>query len=109
MHYENKISYGGTYCFDAYTGEILWKETDSASSPQNMVHHEGIIYTVGRGKGRLFAFDVETGEHFWREFPPNRRSDSRAVFYNEIDLDPETGYIYADDRFFVMAIKAIER
>ena len=40
-----------TYCFDAYTGSICWKETDSASSPQNMVHHNGIIYTAGRGNG----------------------------------------------------------
>ena len=98
-----------TYCFDAYTGEELWKETDSASSPQNMVHHEGIIYTVGRGDGKIFAFDLETGEHYWREYPPNRKSDSRAGFYNEIALDPETGYIYADDRFFVLCIKPYER
>ena len=98
-----------TYCFDAYTGEELWKETDSASSPQNMVHHEGIIYTVGGGNGKLFAFDLETGEHYWREYPPNRKKDSRALFSNEIALDPETGYIYADDRFFVLCIKPYER
>ena len=74
-----------------------------------MVHHQGIIYTVGRGEGRLFAFDLETGEHYWREHPPNRRSDSRAGFFNEIALDPETGYIYADDSFFVLCIKPYER
>ena len=49
-----------TYCFDAFTGEQLWKETDSASSPQNMVHHNGIVYTVSKGRGKLFAFDLET-------------------------------------------------
>lgn len=98
-----------TYCFDAFTGQILWKETDSASSPQNMVHHNGVIYTVGNGDGKLFAFDLETGEHYWRAFPPNRRSDSRASFSNEIDLDPETGYIYLDDRFFVLCIEPYER
>ena len=74
-----------------------------------MVHHKGIIYTVGQGNGKLFAFDLETGEHYWREHPPNRRSDSRAGFYNKIALDPETGYIYADDRFFVLCIKPYER
>ena len=98
-----------TYCFDAYTGEQLWKETDSASSPQNMIHHNGIIYVVSEGRGQLMAFDLETGEHYWREYPPNRRSDSRAGFFNEIAIDPETGYIYADDRFFVLCIKPYER
>ncbi|MEM1120256.1 MAG: PQQ-binding-like beta-propeller repeat protein [Bacteroidota bacterium] len=98
-----------TYCFDAYSGNILWKETDSASSPQNMVHYDGIIYTASKGRGRLFAFDLDTGEHYWKEYPPNRRNDSRAGFYNDIALDPETGYIYADDRFFVMCIKPYER
>ena len=98
-----------TYCFDAFTGKQLWKKTDSASSPQNMVHHKGIIYTVGQGNGKLFAIDLETGEHYWRENPPNYRRDSRAGFFNEIALDPETGYIYADDRFFVLCIKPYER
>ena len=50
-----------TYCFDAYTGEELWKETDSASSPQNMVHHESIIYTVGRGDGKILLLIWKRG------------------------------------------------
>ncbi|MEM6320658.1 MAG: PQQ-binding-like beta-propeller repeat protein [Bacteroidota bacterium] len=98
-----------TYCFDAYTGEEIWKETDSASSPQNMVHYDGVVYCASRGRGRLFAFDVETGKHFWREHPPNHALDDRASFTNRIDLDPETGYIYLDDGFFVMCIEPYER
>jgi outer membrane protein assembly factor BamB len=98
-----------TYCFNAYTGEELWKKTNSASSPKNMVHHKGIIYTVGRGEGRLFAIDIETGEHLWRERPPNHYLDSRATFSNRVTLDPDSEYLYLDDGFFLLCIKLIER
>jgi len=98
-----------TYCFDAFTGEEIWKETDSASSPKNMLHHNEIIYCTSRGRGKLFAFDVNTGEHFWRESSPNFEKDDRAIFDTNIAIDPELGYLYASDRFFIMAIKLIER
>ncbi len=98
-----------TYCFDAKTGRQFWKENDSVSSPRKMVHHKGIIYVTELGSGRLFAFDLETGEHFWREHPPNLHEYPDAGFQSDIAIDPETGYIYANDNYFVMCIKPYER
>lgn len=98
-----------TFCFDAQTGRLLWKEHDSVSNPQNLVHHKGIIYATERGSGRLFAFDLETGEHFWREHSPNLNKYLDIGFQNDIAIDPETGYIYADDSYFVLCIKPYGR
>jgi len=96
-----------TYCFNAFTGDKIWKEIDSASSPKNMLHHNGVIYCASRGRGKLFAFDVETGEHYWRENSPNKKSDDRALFTTNIAIDYELGYLYTTDRFFIMCIKLI--
>ena len=98
-----------TYCLDAFTGEQIWKKTDSASSPQNMIHHKGIVYCASRGRGKLFAIDIETGEHLWAEDSPNKKKDDRALFTTGIAIDHELEYLYTTDRFFIMCLKLIEQ
>ncbi|MEM1120258.1 MAG: PQQ-binding-like beta-propeller repeat protein [Bacteroidota bacterium] len=100
---------GEIYCFDPSNGFILWKTRNGPTHPQNLVHHNGVIYMADRNSRQLHAHDIKTGECYWRQESPNLLINPSAGFRGVIAVDPETGYLYADDGFFVMCIRPYDR
>ena len=50
------------YCFDAYTGNVLWEQQSSAIA-SDLYHQDGVIYWI-RTKN-LLAVNIETGKVLW--------------------------------------------
>ncbi|MFT5911707.1 MAG: outer membrane protein assembly factor BamB [Paraglaciecola sp.] len=96
---------------DINTGDILWENADSGSTSSFMQHFDGIVYFGSLGRGRLYAVDIETGEHIWAESPPNRETGKYpgAAFLNGVAIDTVNRVLYTDDEYFVMGIKLPER
>lgn len=85
---------------DPYTGDEIWKRTDSGANCSDMKYHDGIIYFDCLGTGRLYAVDISTGEHIWAEKSPNGESIN-----NGVAIDPENNVLYASDGYFALCIE----
>ncbi len=98
------------FALNPHTGEEIWRETGSGETCGDMVYHDGMVYFNCLGTGKLYAVDVETGEHVWAEHPPNRKKGFKgASFYDGVAVDPERGVLYTSDEFFALCIKLPER
>jgi outer membrane protein assembly factor BamB len=98
------------YALDPETGATLWSDDDSGSNCSNMVAHDGIVYFTSAGRDRLYAVDIHTGEHYWEERSPHRRDFPNAQFvFQGVAVDPETGYVYTSDKYFIMCLKPPKR
>ncbi len=98
------------FALNPNTGEEIWKETGSGETCGNMVYYDGMVYFNCLGTGKLYAVDVETGEHVWAEHPPNRKKGFKdASFYDGVAVDPVRGVLYTSDEFFAMCIELPER
>ena len=92
------------------TGETIWEVSDSGYTPSSLTYFDGIVYFGSLGSGKLYAVDIETGEHIWAEDPPNQKKGyPNASFLNGVAIDTVNRVLFTDDEHFVMAIQLPER
>ncbi|MES2732085.1 MAG: PQQ-binding-like beta-propeller repeat protein [Bacteroidota bacterium] len=79
----------GTYLYalNAQTGGDLW-QVKSPGTCTRMQELNGVVYYVGGGDGLLYAVDSDTGTVYWKIVSPDKKSDSRAFFYNMCSVAP---------------------
>lgn len=68
------------YCFDATTGQILWKELNTGTCTE-LSYLNGILYYLGGGDGLLHAVDASNGKHLWKISSPDLKVNRGAWFY----------------------------
>lgn len=96
------------FAMDEYTGKEVWVNENAGSSQSNMVYHKGYVYyeTDQDGLGVIRRIRVSSGQYDWTYFPSNYPRYSNASFgLSGIAIDPETDYLYSNDRIFHMCIK----
>jgi outer membrane protein assembly factor BamB len=74
--YFGSVSY--MYGKDPETGKTLWR-TENGGGAEELQSHNGIVYWVDRGDGKLWAMEAKTGEVLWKIDRPDPESDSWFV------------------------------
>jgi outer membrane protein assembly factor BamB len=94
------------FCVNKYSGQQIWRSTNTGGSRNDMVHYKGRIYYTGGSTAKLHCIDAQTGVQLFVEGTPTKNTGGQASFYGaEISIDPETGYLYIQDRFFAFCFK----
>ncbi|HRI01442.1 MAG TPA: PQQ-binding-like beta-propeller repeat protein [Saprospiraceae bacterium] len=96
------------YALDENSGATVWENPNAGHSNTNMIYHNGrVFYETGEGGwGVLRGLRVSNGQVEWTYNSSNRHKFSSASFgLSGIAIDPETNYIYSNDRIFHMCIK----
>jgi len=98
---------GDIYAFDVQTGTQVWKTADDYAWDKEIVLHKGKIYAIGYGF--LRCFDATSGKLLWGALPPARQMGyPYAKFsYGGVLLNPDLGYIYANDKLFWYCLKIL--
>lgn len=98
------------YAFDKYTGELLWNTYEAGYSPSHMKFYNGMVFYTAEGDGKLFAVSTSNGQIVWREDSPNdgNRKYPSAAFQNGVAINEQLGYIYAQDKYFMLCFKLPE-
>lgn len=91
--------YGGVRCFSAETGSLLWSRTVTVPGDSVISEHENLLLleegALGFYRGRLEAFDLETGASLWqrdmencvRDYMFYHRETDTLVFLEEVPND----------------------
>ncbi len=67
------------WCFDAETGDVIWKHSYSCGLQPNLYEggpgctptvYDGLVYTVSK-EGHFYCLDAKTGEEKWLKMLPN--------------------------------------
>lgn len=97
---------------DKQTGALIFNKKDGSggafdlASPTAAVEYNGVFYVMA---GHLYGIDLMTGEIIGKYLTPNRCKHRGAIFgYGAIAVNKQLGYIYVDDQFYLMAIKAFK-
>ncbi len=96
---------------DMNTGSTIWINKNAGDDPLycSLAYSSGFIYSnVGRGSKVIIArFNINTGIEDWTYESSNGKyfNDGTIFDMSPITVDPETGLIYACDRFNVMCIR----
>ncbi|HMS30300.1 MAG TPA: PQQ-binding-like beta-propeller repeat protein [Saprospiraceae bacterium] len=96
------------FAMDEYTGKETWVNENAGTSSSNMIYHKGYVYyeTGQDGLGVIRRIRVSSGQYDWTYFPSNYPKYSNASFgLSGIAIDPETDYLYSNDRIFHMCIR----
>lgn len=100
------------YAFDKNTGDLIWATQETAgSSPSHMQFRNGVVYYTAEGNGKLYAVRTADGKVLWAEDSP-QDGDIKypsASFQNGVAINGNLGYIYAQDKYFMMCFKISEK
>jgi hypothetical protein len=104
---------GRFVCIDKETGALIFNQKDAVggafdlASPSAGVEYNGVLYIMG--DGYFYGIDLITGQILGKYQTPNRCKHPGAIFgYGAIAVNKQLGYIYVDDQFYLMAIKAFK-
>ena len=104
---------GRFVCINKATGEFFLERKDAVgklfdlASPSAAVEYNGVMYVMGGGF--FYGIDLLTFNVLGKYQTPNRCKYSSAIFgYGAIGVNRQLGYIFIDDQFFLMAIKAFK-
>ncbi|MBX2893669.1 MAG: PQQ-binding-like beta-propeller repeat protein [Saprospiraceae bacterium] len=97
---------GDFYAFDVQTGAQVWKTDDDYGWDKEFVIQEGKIYVVSV-YGFFRCINAATGKLEWQTLPPARQMGypSAKFTYGGVLLNPDLGYLYANDGVFWYCLK----
>ena len=97
------------YALDLATGDIIWEnsETETENST-SMVYHNGNVYFISEGRGKLLGIQVSDGEVVLEMDSPNDTGFNGVGLRSGIAIHPELNYLYMSDNYFLMCIKLPE-
>jgi outer membrane protein assembly factor BamB len=91
--------------YDAETGVHQWTASDWADTINNLLYYKGKVYSASGADGNMHSLDIKTGKKYWNEISPNLNCFPNADFATAFpNLDPATGILLIEDRYFTMAV-----
>lgn len=99
---------GDFYAFDVQTGAQVWKTDDDYGWDEEFVIYGGKIYAVSV-YGFLRCINAANGKLEWETLPPARQMGypSAKFTYGGVLLNPDFGYLYANDGVFWYCLKIL--
>lgn len=95
------------YAMDKYTGDLIWSTYEAGHGPSHMKYCNGMVFYTAEGDGKLFAVNTSNGQIIWAEDSPHDGNPKypSASFQNGVAINEDLGYLYAQDRHFMMCFK----
>lgn len=99
---------GDFYAFDVQTGLQVWKTDKSYGWKEEFAIYDGKIY-VTNVYGFLRCINADDGKLEWETLPPARQMGYPSVkfSYGGVLLNPDSGYLYANDGVFWYCLKIL--
>jgi outer membrane protein assembly factor BamB len=94
------------YCFDSSTGAELWNvKTDN--SLQNMVYHNGIVYSCASGTTKINAIDTKQQKVLWKYKCSEGNTGKSIYFLPYLNIDKPNNKLYIGSNTTLYCLKTL--